>query len=205
MTDPTTLLLGLVPSFSFAIQRAVEILDAPLQACAERLAIQFPGKVDAQGVARAAVFKRTVTGITSTAFGCCAAAAAPGPLDAVLGNHSPGVILIAGLCLGAGTDGANSITKYLQYTKDAKRPPDVCIALVPSAITLARKSRVQFLPLVSGADDTSVAWRITEADGGAIGQDGQYTAPDAPGTYHVSAISNANVAKLATATVTVNA
>jgi hypothetical protein len=43
---------------------------------------------------------------------------------------------------------------------------------------------------VNGADSLGVTWSVVENGGGSISPSGLYTAPSAPGTYHVRATSN---------------
>ena len=50
-----------------------------------------------------------------------------------------------------------------------------------------------FTAAVRGATDQSVYWSVKEPDGGSITPDGVYTAPATPGTYTVTATSQADV------------
>jgi hypothetical protein len=56
----------------------------------------------------------------------------------------------------------------------------------------------------TGATSTAANWSVLEAAGGTI-ENGLYSAPQAPGTYHVVATSTADPARSATATVVVGA
>ena len=62
---------------------------------------------------------------------------------------------------------------------------------------------VAFTATVTGSTDTAATWAVVEAGGGTITAGGVYTAPAAPGTYHVAATSHADPAKSATAAVAV--
>lgn len=43
-----------------------------------------------------------------------------------------------------------------------------------------------------GTNDAAIQWTVLEVDGGAITQDGIYTAPENIGIYHVVAIAESN-------------
>lgn len=53
----------------------------------------------------------------------------------------------------------------------------------------------QFEAIVTGTDNKAVDWRVQESNGGSITNTGLYTAPTAPGTYHVIATSRADATK----------
>ena len=77
------------------------------------------------------------------------------------------------------------------------------IALSPKAVTLAPDETQPFTALVSGLGDTRVSWAVLEgAVGGSIDRAGTYTAPSAPGTFHVVATSIANPNSIDIAVVT---
>ena len=83
-------------------------------------------------------------------------------------------------------------------------PPSMSITVVPSTATLREAASQSFSAMVTGSSNTAVTWSVMEgASGGAITTQGLYTAPQASGTYHVSATSQADTSKSATATVTV--
>ncbi|MFL5309649.1 MAG: hypothetical protein ACJ79H_04255 [Myxococcales bacterium] len=71
-------------------------------------------------------------------------------------------------------------------------------------MTLLLQTTQQFTVSVTGTQDTSVTWSVLEgASGGTVSADGLYTAPSAPGTFHVVAASHADASKSASATVVV--
>ncbi|WP_224371355.1 Ig-like domain-containing protein [Hyalangium versicolor] len=80
----------------------------------------------------------------------------------------------------------------------------VAVSLSPVSARLTVGTTQQFTSTVTGNANTAVSWSVTEADGGTVSSSGLYTAPDAPGTYHVVATSVADATKSATATVTVD-
>ena len=61
-----------------------------------------------------------------------------------------------------------------------------------------------FTAHLRGLDSGAVRWSVQEADGGSIAEDGRYTAPARPGSYHVLATSAADPGVTAAATVTVS-
>lgn len=79
--------------------------------------------------------------------------------------------------------------------------PIISVAIEPAAVTLPPGGRFRFAATVSASDRTAVNWEIEEGTvGGSIDSDGNYTAPTAPGTYHVVATSVADPTKRAEAT-----
>jgi hypothetical protein len=80
----------------------------------------------------------------------------------------------------------------------------IAITLNPSVVHLAPSAAVQLSATVTGTKNTAVTWTVTEASGGTIGSSGNYTAPAAPGTYHVVATSVADAVAKATVAVFVN-
>jgi hypothetical protein len=81
----------------------------------------------------------------------------------------------------------------------------VGVIIRPDQITVSPNTLVPFAATVTGTANTSVAWSVDEAGGGVVDANGSYTAPLSSGTFHVTATSNADTAKLAKATVTVTA
>jgi hypothetical protein len=83
--------------------------------------------------------------------------------------------------------------------------PGVTITIAPPSATLTPGETQQFYATVTGTDNTDVTWDMT----GGFGSTGDtvnlfnYTAPNDPGHYTVTAISQADPSKSATATVTV--
>ena len=85
---------------------------------------------------------------------------------------------------------------------DNDAPADVTISIQPQSAVVAPSGERTFTCVVVGASDTSCQWSVQEANGGAI-DDGDYTAPNAPGTFHIRVVSVADPTKSATATITV--
>lgn len=97
-------------------------------------------------------------------------------------------------------------------TKEAKAQVTVTAPPPLTPVTIAVSSAsgstfgcqsLLFTATVTGSADTAVTWAVVEAGGGTITAGGVYTAPAAPGTYHVAATSHADPAKSATAAVAV--
>lgn len=79
----------------------------------------------------------------------------------------------------------------------------VVVTISPTTVTLGVGQSRQFGAAVTGAANSLVTWTVDEIGGGIIGQGGDYTAPLVPGTYHVTATSQAAPMASAKATVTV--
>jgi plastocyanin len=80
---------------------------------------------------------------------------------------------------------------------------NVQITLTPSTVQLAPGATHEFTATVSGADNQGVRWENT---GGMVMGEGTtvtYTAPIAPGTYTLTAVSQADPSRRATATINV--
>jgi len=79
------------------------------------------------------------------------------------------------------------------------------VTVAPATATLPTGGSQSFSAMVAGSSNTAVSWSIAEgASGGTIDNNGLYTAPQASGTYHVLATSQADTSKSAMATVTVS-
>lgn len=61
----------------------------------------------------------------------------------------------------------------------------------PDMIDLKLRETYYFQPIIAGAADQRVRWKIKEAEGGTIDENGMYTAPNVPGIYEVIAESAA--------------
>ncbi|HZR46695.1 MAG TPA: metallophosphoesterase family protein [Candidatus Manganitrophaceae bacterium] len=82
----------------------------------------------------------------------------------------------------------------------------ISVTVEPAEAAVTTKGSQTFYAKVEGGTDGAVFWSIQEGPaGGAINNDGTYTAPAAPGTYHVTAASQADPTKTASVTVNVTA
>lgn len=80
----------------------------------------------------------------------------------------------------------------------------VSILLQPNAVTLHPEENLLFTATVTGTADLGVTWQLQEgAAAGSLDSNGLYKAPATAGTYHVLAVSQADVRKSASAVVTV--
>jgi hypothetical protein len=83
--------------------------------------------------------------------------------------------------------------------------PSVSVAISPSSAMVGQGATASFSATVSGTVvNASVTWSVQEgAAGGTVSSAGLYTAPQAAGTFHLVATSQADPSKNATATITV--
>jgi hypothetical protein len=87
-------------------------------------------------------------------------------------------------------------------TVTAPPPPAVAISISPATATLDPCQGQVFTATVTNASNTGVTWTVAEPGGGIV-TNGVYTAPQAPGTYHVVATSVADPTRSVQGTVTV--
>ena len=80
-------------------------------------------------------------------------------------------------------------------------PSATSLSVSPTASSLQTGGQEQFTALVSGTTNTAVTW---SASGGTIASTGLYAAPGTPGTYTITAISQADITKSASAIVIVS-
>jgi len=76
----------------------------------------------------------------------------------------------------------------------------VVVSVSPKTVAVITGGTQTFTAAVTGTDNAAVAWTVS---GGAITTNGEFTAPAAPGTYTVTATSQADTSKSGAATVTV--
>jgi hypothetical protein len=119
-----------------------------------------------------------------------------------------GTVDATGLYTAPATAGVFHVVAASVLDKSAKATATVTVTPVtisinPASVSLGEAETQQFTASVMGTSDTAVDWRVQETQGGAITPGGYYTAPTAPGVYHVIAASHAVPAKTATATITV--
>ena len=66
------------------------------------------------------------------------------------------------------------------------------ISVTPEFTHVAPRGMAFFKSDVTGSEDKSVRWAVKGENGGAIDQNGIYQAPELPGTYEITATSNAD-------------
>jgi hypothetical protein len=83
-------------------------------------------------------------------------------------------------------------------------PPPISVTVQPASVTIGVGGAVQFTATVTGTNDQSVAWSVSQgSNGGTVDPFGQYVAPQTAGTYDVVATSHADPSKSGSATVAV--
>ncbi len=146
-------------------------------------------------------FTATVTGASNTAVNWTA---------------TGGTITSSGLFTAGTTAGNNfavTATSVADSTKSASAgvtiqpapppPPVVTVTISPTSATLQPGQTRQFTPTVTGSADTSVAWTAT---GGTVSSSGLFTAGSTAGSnFKVTATSNADATKSASANITIQA
>jgi hypothetical protein len=102
---------------------------------------------------------------------------------------------------GSGTVGRGDVTGVSVSCSD-----DPGVAVSPASAAVEAGATLRLAATVAPGIDPAVAWSVLEGDaGGIVSVDGLYTAPQAPGTYHVVATSGTDPSRRATAEVTVSA
>jgi len=100
---------------------------------------------------------------------------------------------------------------FLCYAASASSdPPDVSVSISPTYVVVQLGQPVQFAATVNGTGNTAVTWQVDNADGGdsttgTVSGAGLFTAPSAlptPATATVTAVSQADPTKSATAVMT---
>jgi hypothetical protein len=176
--SPVTVIAGTAVTGSVTVDVPPGAAGASVQLASSLAAITFsPNPVKVPTGQLQATFQITTSGITSTTE-----------------------VLISGTETITSTTVPPTTTTV---TKQAKLVVQVVsIAISPPELTLFTGRTQQFTATVSGADDHTVTWSITEgANGGSINTSGLYVAPATIGTFHVVAASVADKSKTATATV----
>lgn len=86
--------------------------------------------------------------------------------------------------------------------QDAVNPPAVvAVSVSPTSATLALGATQQFSATVQNATDSSVVWSVSPDGAGSVDQNGMFTAPATAGSATVTATSNADNTKSASASV----
>jgi hypothetical protein len=102
------------------------------------------------------------------------------------------LLLLPVLVTGCGGGGTNNVEVPIQ------------VLISPPTANLNQGGAQSFTATVTGTSNSGVNWAVQEgAAGGSITSMGVYTAPNKGGTFHVTATSQADTSKSATATVTV--
>jgi len=122
-------------------------------------------------------------------------------------SASAGSIDQNGLYTAPGTTGLVTVTATSKAAPSRSATASVTVieagvTVTPSSASLLRRGKQQFVATVVGLADRTVNWRAS-CTGACITDRGLFTAPDLPGTVTVTATSNADPTKSASATVAV--
>ncbi len=66
------------------------------------------------------------------------------------------------------------------------------LSITPEFSRVGVRGTIRFQAEVTGSEDKSVRWVVKEENGGVIDHNGIYQAPELPGTYEITAISNSD-------------
>lgn len=108
------------------------------------------------------------------------------------GTITDGGLYTAPNAAGTYTVIATSVADPTRSAEATVTVPEVEISVTPDEISLDQGGTHQFTFSITGADNKNVTWSAT---GGTITLDGLYTAPNAAGTYYVTATSVQNPAR----------
>jgi hypothetical protein len=134
-------------------------------------------------------------------------------------SSAPNVVSVSdeGLVTALGNTGSAEIVAIYDepgHSKESnpalvtiKEQETVKVSVSPDHAACNVGGKVQFTATVSGSSNSTVTWSVVEGGGGAVTNNGLYTAPGVPGTYHVKAVSQAdpNASGVATVEVSDNA
>ena len=138
-------------------------------------------------------FTATVTGSSNTAVSWSATGGTVSTNGLYTAPASAGTYSVTA------TSQANN-TKSASATVTVTTPPVVAVSISPVSAALLTGATQQFTATVTGSTNTAVTWLAT---GGTVSTNGLYTAPATAGTYSITATSQADSTKSATASVTV--
>jgi len=111
--------------------------------------------------------------------------------------------LTAGNAVVTAQDSESSVTATANVQVADQAP--IQVSITPATVTIPSRSSNKFsAQVINSQTTTHVTWTVEGGDiNGVITPDGQYTAPDTAGTYHVIATSVEDPTRSATATVIV--
>jgi len=202
--------LSIISIAGFAVQRMLELLDPIFVAVIFLLKKPQGGKLP---------FELSDTAIKTWLMALVGFLISI-PVPIALHTHSMAVVnldwgsldtLIGALAISAGSNGVNSVLKFGEFAKDARKievKPLPEVKVNPAAATIKPNMSIDLLASVAGVDNPAVDWQVLEdGAGGTVSaistSKGKYTAPAVAGDYHVAAISQANPAATAVAVIKV--
>jgi hypothetical protein len=129
---------------------------------------------------------------------------------AVTWSASGGTVSTTGLYVAPGTAGTYTVvavsaadpTKSASATVSVSAPAPISVSVSPNTVAMPQKWQQQFTATVSGTSNTTVTWSVKQGSG-TITQSGLYTAPQAVETDVITATSQADSTKSASASVSV--
>ena len=138
-------------------------------------------------------------------------------VDGVLnGASTSGIITAGGLYTAPSTSGTHTVSvnanadtmQSASATVTVTTPTPVTISISPTTATVIGTQTKQFISTVTGSPNVGVKWYVDGTQGGTdnagnISTAGMYLAPNLSGTHTVTIVSNADITKSASATVTV--
>lgn len=176
-----------------------------------RIAVSVSPAVVTVAAGGSVTFTATVTGTSSgqsTAV-IWSVPAGAGSIDASTGVYTApstaGTYTVTAFSVAnTAKKGTATVTVSAPPAQPAPPPPTqpVAISISPATATLDGCAGQVFTATVTNTSNTAVTWSVVEAGGGTI-TNGAYVAPSTPGTYHVSAVSQADPTKIVQATITV--
>jgi hypothetical protein len=199
--------MALISIAGFAIQRSLELLDPFLALLSNGLS-SLGKKVNKKEVMPFGLTEKELKAWLIALISFLIGLIIAGTNSIVLLKDTKPVWnqLVIALAISLGTNGVNSLFKYTEYAKDARRVEVKSlpvITIIPNTSTIKTGAQTKFLASLAGTDNQAVTWKVLESGGGTIDAEGLYTAPTQPGTYHVAATSLANEAASNSAVVTV--
>ena len=125
-------------------------------------------------------------------------------------SASGGTVTTAGLYTAPSLAGTYTVTavsvadptKSAFATVGVSPPPPIVVTISPVTVVVPEKAQQQFVATVSGSSNHAVTWAVTGGNG-TVTQSGLYTAPQAVETDAVTARSQADPTRSASATITV--
>ncbi len=131
---------------------------------------------------------------------------------AVTWSGSGGTVTTGGLYTAPSATGTYTVTatsvadstKSASATVNVSQPQSVGVSISPTTVAMPEKWQQQFAATVSGSSNTAISWAVTQGTG-TITSSGLFTAPQAVETDVVTATSQADTTKSASATISVAA
>jgi hypothetical protein len=141
------------------------------------------------------LFVATISGTSNTAVTWSASAGTIASNGTYTAPSAAGTYTVTGVSVADPTKSASAVVSV-------SVPQAIAVRISPATVSMPQKWQQQFAATVSGSSNTAVTWAVTQGTG-TIAQSGLYTAPQAVETDVVTATSQVDGTKSATAVVTV--